>query len=200
MKFSTLTPEIFCCGTWPGSTGGNSRALLPAELLLLPLWQFLQLPLRVLSEPLLWLLLLPPGLLHHHSATSQHPLCPPVCSAKRAYDQHCKGQAFKPGDRVWIHCPVLKKGLSPKLQLHWCGPGEVLGRLSEVTYCVRMPTGGTWWCSTKIDLRPTTHSPQKTQLADRKVAALSPQHHRQQRRRHNTPPVDPLGNGGYQAT
>ncbi|KAJ8412039.1 hypothetical protein AAFF_G00143060 [Aldrovandia affinis] len=34
------------------------------------------------------------------------------------------------------------------------------------------------------------------QLADRKAAALSPQHHRQWRRRHRAPPVDPLGNGG----
>ncbi|KAJ8412040.1 hypothetical protein AAFF_G00143070 [Aldrovandia affinis] len=42
---------------------------------------------------------------------------------KRAYDHHCKGQTFKPGDRVWVHCPVRKKGLSPKLQLHWRGRG-----------------------------------------------------------------------------
>ncbi|KAJ8387868.1 hypothetical protein AAFF_G00149030 [Aldrovandia affinis] len=61
---------------------------------------------------------------------------------KCAYDQHCKGQAFKPGDRVWIHCPVGKKGLSPKLQSHWRGPGEVVGRLSEMTYRVRMPNRG----------------------------------------------------------
>ncbi|KAJ8389259.1 hypothetical protein AAFF_G00121240 [Aldrovandia affinis] len=61
---------------------------------------------------------------------------------KRAYDQHCKGQAFKPGDRVWIHCPVCKKGLFPKLQSYWCGPGEVVGWLSEVTYRVRMPNWG----------------------------------------------------------
>ncbi|KAJ8408660.1 hypothetical protein AAFF_G00252950 [Aldrovandia affinis] len=107
------------------------------------------------------------------------------------------GTAFKPGDKVWIHCPVRKKGLSPKLQSHWRGPGEVVGWLSEVTYRVHMPNWGAWWCSTRIDLRPTTHSPPKTQLVERKVAALSPQHHR---RRHSTPPVDPLGNGGYQAT
>ncbi|KAJ8379204.1 hypothetical protein AAFF_G00223160 [Aldrovandia affinis] len=56
---------------------------------------------------------------------------------KHTYDQHCKVQAFKPGDRVWIHCPVRKKGLSPKLQ-----PGEVMGRLSEVTYHVHMPNRG----------------------------------------------------------
>ncbi|KAJ8416779.1 hypothetical protein AAFF_G00326570 [Aldrovandia affinis] len=39
----------------------------------------------------------------------------------------------------------------------------------------------------RIDLRPTTHLLPKTQLADRKVAALSPQHHRQRRRRHRAP-------------
>ncbi|KAJ8394698.1 hypothetical protein AAFF_G00042980 [Aldrovandia affinis] len=66
----------------------------------------------------------------------------PARTEKHAYDQHCKGQAFKPGDRVWIHCPVRKKGLSPKLQSHWRGPGEVVGLLSEVTYRVRMPNRG----------------------------------------------------------
>ena len=58
---------------------------------------------------------------------------------KRAYDTRCCGRAFVSGDKVWVYCPVRKKGISPKLHSHWQGPGEVLGRLSEVVYRVRMP-------------------------------------------------------------
>ncbi|KAJ8387958.1 hypothetical protein AAFF_G00147490 [Aldrovandia affinis] len=36
----------------------------------------------------------------------------------------------------------LHARLSPELQSHWRGPGEVVGRLSEVTYRVRMPNRG----------------------------------------------------------
>lgn len=61
---------------------------------------------------------------------------------KRAYDAQCRGQAYKTGDKVWVFCPTRKKGLSPKLQSHWQGPGEVLSRLSEVVYRVRMPGRG----------------------------------------------------------
>uniref|UniRef100_A0A665WFN6 Integrase catalytic domain-containing protein n=1 Tax=Echeneis naucrates TaxID=173247 RepID=A0A665WFN6_ECHNA len=61
---------------------------------------------------------------------------------KRAYDTRCQGQDFIPGDKVWIYCPVRKKGVSPKLRSHWQGPGEVLDRLSEVVYRVRMPGQG----------------------------------------------------------
>lgn len=56
---------------------------------------------------------------------------------KRAYDTRCRGRAFKPGDRVWVFYPIRKKGLSPKLQRHWQGPGEVTDRLSERVYRVR---------------------------------------------------------------
>lgn len=45
-------------------------------------------------------------------------------------------------DRVWVFRPVCKKGLSPKLQSQWRGPGEVFKRLSEVVYRVRIPGRG----------------------------------------------------------
>ena len=38
-----------------------------------------------------------------------------------------------------MYCPIRKKGVSPKLCSHWQGPGEVIARLSEVVYRVRMP-------------------------------------------------------------
>ena len=61
---------------------------------------------------------------------------------KRVYDTRCRGQAFAPGQKVWVFCPVRKRGLSPKLGTHWRGPAEVVDRLSEVVYRVRMPERG----------------------------------------------------------
>ncbi|KAK2899431.1 hypothetical protein Q8A73_012560 [Channa argus] len=61
---------------------------------------------------------------------------------KRAYDGQCHGHPFAVGDNVWVYCPVRKRGLSPKLTSHWQGPGEILDRISEVVYRVRMPGRG----------------------------------------------------------
>ncbi|KAK2898063.1 hypothetical protein Q8A73_014443 [Channa argus] len=61
---------------------------------------------------------------------------------KRAYDGRCHGHPFAVGDNVWVYCPVRKRGLSPKLTSHWQGPGEILDRISEVVYRVRMPGRG----------------------------------------------------------
>ncbi|KAK2919988.1 hypothetical protein Q8A73_002192 [Channa argus] len=61
---------------------------------------------------------------------------------KRAYDGWCHGHPFSVGDNVWVYCPVRKRGLSPKLTSHWQGPGEILDRISEVVYRVRMPGRG----------------------------------------------------------
>ncbi|KAJ8364845.1 hypothetical protein SKAU_G00136760 [Synaphobranchus kaupii] len=61
---------------------------------------------------------------------------------KRWYDTRCRGRAFAAGEQVWIYCPERKKGLSPKLRVSWRGPGEVVERLSEVVYRIRMPGRG----------------------------------------------------------
>ncbi|CAI5682786.1 unnamed protein product [Oreochromis niloticus] len=61
---------------------------------------------------------------------------------KRAYDTRCWGEAFVPGDKVWVYCPVRKRGVSPKLCSHWQGPAEVVERLTEVVYRIRMPGPG----------------------------------------------------------
>uniref|UniRef100_A0A669CTB7 Integrase catalytic domain-containing protein n=1 Tax=Oreochromis niloticus TaxID=8128 RepID=A0A669CTB7_ORENI len=60
----------------------------------------------------------------------------------RAYDTKCRGEAFVPGDKVWVYCPVRKRGVSPKLCSHWQGPAEVVERLTEVVYRIRMPGPG----------------------------------------------------------
>ncbi|CAI5642673.1 unnamed protein product [Oreochromis niloticus] len=61
---------------------------------------------------------------------------------KRAYDTKCRGEAFVLGDKVWAYCPVRKRGVSPKLCSHWQGPAEVVERLTEVVYRIRMPGPG----------------------------------------------------------
>ncbi|KAJ8352500.1 hypothetical protein SKAU_G00239760 [Synaphobranchus kaupii] len=61
---------------------------------------------------------------------------------KRWYDTRCRGRAFAAGEQVWIYCPERKKGLSPKLRASWRGPGEIVERLSEVVYRIRMPGRG----------------------------------------------------------
>ncbi|CAI5671883.1 unnamed protein product [Oreochromis niloticus] len=61
---------------------------------------------------------------------------------KRACDTRCRGGAFVPGDKVWVYCPVRKRGVSPRLCGHWQGPAEVVGRLTEVVYRIRMPGPG----------------------------------------------------------
>ncbi|CAI5690288.1 unnamed protein product [Oreochromis niloticus] len=61
---------------------------------------------------------------------------------KRAYDTRCQGGAFMPGNKVWVYCPVRKRGVSPKLCSHWQGPAEVVERLTEVVYRIRMPGPG----------------------------------------------------------
>ena len=58
---------------------------------------------------------------------------------KRGYDIRCRGRAFTPGDRVWVYCPVRKKGVCSKLRSHWQGPGEILDRVSELVYRLQMP-------------------------------------------------------------
>ncbi|KAJ8333601.1 hypothetical protein SKAU_G00416090 [Synaphobranchus kaupii] len=61
---------------------------------------------------------------------------------KRWYDTRCRGRAFAAREQVWVYCPERKKGLSPKLRASWRGPGEVVERLSEVVYRIRMPGRG----------------------------------------------------------
>ncbi|XP_070001372.1 uncharacterized protein [Penaeus vannamei] len=44
---------------------------------------------------------------------------------------------YNVGDHVWLHNPLRKRGLSPKLQSPWEGPYEILQVMSDVTYKIR---------------------------------------------------------------
>ena len=56
---------------------------------------------------------------------------------KRRHDLRASLPIFQVGDRVWLHNPRRRKGLSPKLQSPWEGPYEVVDALSAVTFRIR---------------------------------------------------------------
>ena len=77
----------------------------------------------------------------HHQVRNQLKLA--GGAMKRLYDRGARPASFYAGDRVWLHNPRRKKGLSPKLQSPWEGPFNVTEKISEVTYCIRRgPRGG----------------------------------------------------------
>ena len=59
-------------------------------------------------------------------------------SQKRYYNVKVKESGLKKGDRVWVHFPTKKTGLSPKLTCKWQGPFTVLECIGEVNYKVRL--------------------------------------------------------------
>ena len=60
---------------------------------------------------------------------------------KKLYDRRLHGDGFRVGDKVWLHSPVVKRGLSRKLVLPWTGPYVVEKKLSEVNYKIRSEDG-----------------------------------------------------------
>ena len=60
---------------------------------------------------------------------------------RRHYQQRVRDASYQPGEKVWLHNPRRKKGLSPKLQSHWEGPYTVMKALTDVTYRI-VPESG----------------------------------------------------------
>ena len=59
----------------------------------------------------------------------------------RRYQQRVRDASYRPGERVWLHNPRRKRGLSPKLQSPWEGPYTVVEALSDVTYRISPGVG-----------------------------------------------------------
>ena len=53
---------------------------------------------------------------------------------KNYYDRRTRGKRFKQGESVWLHTPVLEKGVAPKFHEPWTRPFKVKKQLSDVTY------------------------------------------------------------------
>ena len=56
---------------------------------------------------------------------------------KALYDKTAKGHPFKVGDLVWLHCPAVPRGKSPKLHCYWQGPYKVVKPLGDVLYLLQ---------------------------------------------------------------
>ena len=53
------------------------------------------------------------------------------------YNHKVHGQPHKPGDLVWLHSSVARKGPRHKLCHQWTGPFRVIKRLSDATYRIQ---------------------------------------------------------------
>ena len=53
------------------------------------------------------------------------------------YDKLCNGKPLKIGDMVWLHCPAVPRGKSPKLYCYWQGPYIVHKVLSDILYQIQ---------------------------------------------------------------
>lgn len=61
---------------------------------------------------------------------------------KERYDVKAEKGGYHPGDLVWLHNPKRRRGYSPKLQSSWEGPYEVITRLNDVVYRIKMQPKG----------------------------------------------------------
>ena len=71
----------------------------------------------------------------HHFAHDQLQLM--SNKMKQRYDPLLECQPFQAGDAVWLHNPLRKKGLSPKLQRPWQGPYIVTKRINDLVYRIQ---------------------------------------------------------------
>ena len=58
------------------------------------------------------------------------------------YNKHVHGPAYKEGEHVLLHYPVVPVGKSPKFSSPWQGSYEILKRLNDVNYKIKELTTG----------------------------------------------------------
>jgi len=56
---------------------------------------------------------------------------------KRRYDHKAHEHAYKEGDKVWLHNPQVKQGLSRKLTCEWNGPFLIVDKINDVVYRIQ---------------------------------------------------------------
>ncbi|KAL5509240.1 hypothetical protein EMCRGX_G004577 [Ephydatia muelleri] len=56
---------------------------------------------------------------------------------KEVYDLKVHGKAFEIGDLVWLHNPVVGRGMAKKLHCPWSGPFRIIKKLSSVVYRIQ---------------------------------------------------------------
>eukprot|EP00731_Ephydatia_muelleri_P033704 Em0036g8a len=56
---------------------------------------------------------------------------------KTLYDRSSHGDPYKAGDLVWLHCPAVPRGKSPKLHCYWQGPYSVVKTLGDALFLIQ---------------------------------------------------------------
>ncbi len=56
---------------------------------------------------------------------------------KELCDIKVHGKPFEPDEHVWLHSPVVPRGMSRKLHHPWTGPWRIVKRISDATYRVQ---------------------------------------------------------------
>ena len=57
---------------------------------------------------------------------------------KFQHDRHVRGQSYAVGELVWLYDTTVKPGQKKKLKRYWKGPYEVVSKLGEVNYYIRL--------------------------------------------------------------
>ena len=57
---------------------------------------------------------------------------------KELYNISSNGDPFKVGDMVWLHCPAVPHGKSPRLHCFWQGPYRIHKVVSDVFYNISL--------------------------------------------------------------
>jgi hypothetical protein len=81
---------------------------------------------------------------------------------KKYYDRNATDPPFKVGQQVYVHIPVTKPGLSPKLTAMWKGPLIITHKLSPVTFKLR-------WADTRKMVKAPVHANRMKSIYFRKT-------------------------------
>ena len=57
---------------------------------------------------------------------------------KMLYDRKVSGSPYKLHDRVWLPCPAVQRGKSPKFHRPWQGPYQIIKVISDVLYRIQL--------------------------------------------------------------
>ena len=61
---------------------------------------------------------------------------------KEHYDTKCTLTKYKCGDLVWYATDIKQLHLAPKLQVPFEGPYLILGKISDLDYCIQLDAKG----------------------------------------------------------
>ena len=56
---------------------------------------------------------------------------------KANYDRFTWENTFENGSLVWLHCPAVPRGKSPKFHRPWQGPFKIVKKIGSVVYCIQ---------------------------------------------------------------